>query len=600
VANDTLSKLKHFHEQVLAFFEERGIGHGKDEERSLPYRFAHFWLLVGKNFIRNRCPLRASALAYTTLLALIPLLAVGVSIGTGLLQQQGEKPIAEMIRGLVRNVAPMLDLEVKTDSPSEESNLDKVVKGITEFISKVNPGTIGVTSTLALVFVAISLLRTIEATFNDIWGVTHGRGWVPSITQYWATITLGPVVLLVVIGLTTGPYFSKTKGMLGLSLLSAGDIKDPAALARSIEGADNDVAAYLSKALREHKDTNRFEAIRVARQNYATGNQNDKPLRALLAESLTEILEYAPLYKRERFAGIALRPETQQLIASSPTGHELGRLNRLLLEDAFPGVIEKQHWQWVSSVVFSFLPFVVLILAFSVLYGLMPNTHVQPGAALVGGVVGGTLWLTNNKLSVLYVSKVASYGQIYSSLAVLPLFLIGLYFSWLILLFGAQVAYAFQNRQTYLQEKQAESVNQRGREFVAFRVMTLIAQHFLRGEKPPSVIEIASALEVPTRLVSQLVQPLLDAHLLVEVVDGETAYTPARPLSQITAHDILVALRTGQGMELETCPDGACKRVREKFESIYDSERETAGNLSLETLAREASAEALPDAVRTA
>ena len=47
----------------------------------------------------------------------------------------------------------------------------------------------------------------------------------------------------------------------------------------------------------------------------------------------------------------------------------------------------------------------------------------------------------------------------------------GLYLSWLILLFGAQVAYAFQNRRAYVQEKQAESVNQRGREFVAFRLI---------------------------------------------------------------------------------------------------------------------------------
>jgi DNA-binding IscR family transcriptional regulator len=90
---------------------------------------------------------------------------------------------------------------------------------------------------------------------------------------------------------------------------------------------------------------------------------------------------------------------------------------------------------------------------------------------------------------------------------------------------------------------------------------------------------------VPSRLVSQLVQPLLHARLIVEVADGEIAYTPARPLDQITAYDIITALRSGQGMELETRDDGARQRVREKFDSIYETERETARAVTLESLA---------------
>ena len=205
MADDTQSKFKRLWDATLAFFHETGIGREDDAKRPLLLRFAHYWLLVGKSYVRNRCPVRASALAYTTLLALIPLLAVVVSIGTSFLQQQGAQPVDNMIRGLVRNVAPMLDLEVKAGTESKESNLDKVVTSINEFIKKVNTGTIGLTGTIALVFVAIGLLRTIEATFNDIWGITHGRGWVASIIQYWATITLGPIVLLLVLGLSTGP-----------------------------------------------------------------------------------------------------------------------------------------------------------------------------------------------------------------------------------------------------------------------------------------------------------------------------------------------------------------------------------------------------------
>ena len=540
------SRFQRLWDQTIGFLHETGIGRMDDAKQSRLFRFAHFWLLVGKSFIRNRCPVRASALAYTTLLALIPMLAVGLSIGTKMLQDQGTQNVDEMIRGLVRNVAPMLDMEVKSDSETKESNLDKVVGSINEFIKNVNTGTVGITGTIALVFVAIGLLRTIEATFNDIWGVTQGRGWVASIVQYWATITLGPVVLLLVLGLTTGPYFAKTKRILGLSLLTGRDIQKPRALMGKLLGVEtNEHAVAAALYHRLLKD----ETFQEAANGFTADPSDWKSLRKSLAESINTALEGQQFYDPTNFAGVTLSPETQRLLAKNPNGHDLDLLNRRLLDDAFPKEIQAKSWEWVGSFAFLLLPFVVLSLAFGGFYQLMPNTRVQPSAALVGGIVGGSLWLLNNKLSVLYVSKVASYGQIYGSLGLIPLFLIGMYFSWLILLFGAQVAYAYQNRQSYLQEKQAEGVNQSGREFVALRVMTFIAQQFQSGAKPPAVNELASTLGVPTRLVSQVLQSLLHTKLLVEVLDREVLYTPARPLDQITAHGhpARAAFRAGDG-----------------------------------------------------
>ncbi len=79
---------------------------------------------------------------------------------------------------------------------------------------------------------------------------------------------------------------------------------------------------------------------------------------------------------------------------------------------------------------------------------------------MIGGIVAGSLWHLNNVFGFLYVSRVVSNSKIYGSLGLVPVFMAGLYFSWLILLFGAQVAYAFQNRKSYLQEKLVENVNQ--------------------------------------------------------------------------------------------------------------------------------------------
>src|ERR1035441_7472218 len=109
-----------------------------------------------------------------------------------------------------------------------------------------------------------------------------------------------------------------------------------------------------------------------------------------------------------------------------------------------------------SHVTLVMVPVVVLCLTFAALYALIPNTKVRWGAALVDGLAGGILFHLNDVMSVLYVSRVVSNSRIYGSLGLVPVFMIGLYFSWLILLFGAQVAYAYQNRATYFEEKQIE------------------------------------------------------------------------------------------------------------------------------------------------
>src|ERR1041385_1570568 len=83
-------------------------------------KFAHFWVLVWKSFARNRCPVRASGLAYVTLLALVPMLAVVVSITSSFLKKEGEDRIDQFIVRLVANITPpaMLgtnELAVATD-----------------------------------------------------------------------------------------------------------------------------------------------------------------------------------------------------------------------------------------------------------------------------------------------------------------------------------------------------------------------------------------------------------------------------------------------------------------------------------------------------
>src|SRR5438046_6035688 len=81
-----------------------------EQSASRLQRFAHFWLLVFKSFARNKGPLRATALAYTTLLGLIPLLAVGFGIASSFLKEKGEGDTRQLIQEFVDATVPQLKL----------------------------------------------------------------------------------------------------------------------------------------------------------------------------------------------------------------------------------------------------------------------------------------------------------------------------------------------------------------------------------------------------------------------------------------------------------------------------------------------------------
>ncbi|HON07230.1 MAG TPA: YhjD/YihY/BrkB family envelope integrity protein, partial [Verrucomicrobiota bacterium] len=184
-----VSKIKAITTQTKEFFEDKD----QDIEKIRQSPFKQFLLLVKiivDSFIKNKCLSRSSALAYTTLLGLVPMLAVAIGVTTSLLQKEGEKPIEQLIDKFVVYVAPALDMEVKKDGVETAGKRKEIVDKISGFISNIHSGALGGTGVAALIFIVVSMLRTIEKTFNDIWGVLKGRPFINAFIQYWAVITL--------------------------------------------------------------------------------------------------------------------------------------------------------------------------------------------------------------------------------------------------------------------------------------------------------------------------------------------------------------------------------------------------------------------------
>src|ERR1035438_524885 len=85
---------------------------------------------------------------------------------------------------------------------------------IHKFIQNTRSGALGVMGSILLIFAAISMLSRIEETFNDIWGVARGRSWFMRIMLYWGVISLAPILLVVALGLATGPHLEGMRKLL--------------------------------------------------------------------------------------------------------------------------------------------------------------------------------------------------------------------------------------------------------------------------------------------------------------------------------------------------------------------------------------------------
>ncbi|HUB87219.1 MAG TPA: MFS transporter [Verrucomicrobiae bacterium] len=119
---------------------------------------------------------------------------------------------------------------------------------------------------------------------------------------------------------------------------------------------------HSTNAISDYIKANLSPATLTALENYSGGSFPDE---TNLLENLNAMITNSTIYDPQRFAGMALRPETQKLLATNPTGTAVAHLNRLLLDDAFPAGIARGGFGW-SNTDFSYLT-----TAFTLFYGCM-------------------------------------------------------------------------------------------------------------------------------------------------------------------------------------------------------------------------------------
>lgn len=206
--------------------------------------------------------------------------------------------------------------------------------------------------------------------------------------------------------------------------------------------------------------------------------------------------------------------------------------------------------------------FLMLWMSFTLVYQFVPNTKVQLRYALLGGFVGGTLYMLNSWAYLKFQIGLANYTSFFSAFALFPLLLFYIYISWLVFLFGSLVSFAYQNEKTFAMEQLSENAPLAYREALAVRLMIELARRYNKALYPLEVKEAAENWNVPTRLLSDTLDVLVQAKLVVACIGNPVTYQPARASNRIRVLDVVNAVR-------EDGQDPSMLRSNTRYQLVY-------------------------------
>ena len=190
-------------------------------------------------------------------------------------------------------------------------------------------------------------------------------------------------------------------------------------------------------------------------------------------------------------------------------------------------------------------PYLLLSVAFTVLYIFMPNTKVKLKSAAIPGIIAGVSMQLFQSIYINSQIWISNYNAIYGSFAIIPFFLLWLQASWIICLVGAELSYTRQNSEDFFVDIPSEPSFASKTE-ASWKIITLINERFHNGEKAITAEEIKSYIKVSMRNLNNLLYDLQKIHLIAEITHDEKGdiarYLPAETLDNISKEDLTTRL----------------------------------------------------------
>lgn len=459
--------------------------------------------LVFKGFKEDQCPLHASALTFSAVMAMVPTLVIVFAFAKGFGMDKLDRYIREDIldvpsviaapalpdhpdplsvtnaaapfAGLVAQ-ADAADGDIReTDDPAQEEGraeaagavgsyfknmaadmpkeLKEVIAQILDTVKSASVGALGSISIVFFLWIMIKMLSRIEETFNLVWGVKTSRSMLDKVRNYVFVMAVAPVLLIV--GISAGPT------LIALS--------------------------------------NKLEWV-------------------------------------------------------------LGPLSQLLT---------------------LLIPVLIMALAFAIVYLFLPNTRVRVRPAVAGALISALSVIVLQAVMIKAGFGVAKYNAIYGGLAALPMFLFWLQLSWMVMLFGAEIAFAVQNVDTYKHEQEAANASAQTRLILAFAVM----QHILDGfhVKGPrfNAETYAAERRIPVKLINNVIHVLCQAELITASAEDPRCYTLLKDPALINPKEVYDLILQEGAMPAELGLRKLPERVENLMSQIDGSLAQALANTTL-------------------
>ena len=195
----------------------------------------------------------------------------------------------------------------------------------------------------------------------------------------------------------------------------------------------------------------------------------------------------------------------------------------------------------VVALALSLAPYVIASGLLTIIYKVVPNTHVRFGPALAGGIAAGILWAAVGRFFTLFVLFSSRLTIVYAGFAIIIATLVWTYLNWIILLLGAQVSFYAQNP-SYLRVGLHEPrLSCTDTERLALGIMYLIAERYRAGGERLTIPILATRLGYPGIAVARMCATLEGSGFLAAAADE--SLLPGRDIAQIPVVAILMVAR---------------------------------------------------------
>jgi len=396
------------------------------------------WRHCFKLLNKNRAEQLAAALSYYTIFGIVPLAIVVVLIFHSI---PAYRDMGGQLKSILYEELRLSSIQYPDpDNPEKRVVLtDYLDEIINRVFTDVDKGSLGVISALLLIWAALRLLSIIEAAFNHMWYVPRGRGFLHRVINFWALLTLVPL-------------------LLGAGLYA----------------------------------TTRYSILQSIRTGVPT----------MLGPIISYFMSAAALF---------------------------------------------------------------------VLYLVMPNAKVQAGPAAKGAAFAALVWGVARWGFTVYVTELIPYSTLYGVLGLIPLAIFWVYITWLIVLFGLQLAFVIQHLETLelAETRQAREAEDRfiANDMTAIGVAREIAAAFESGHGPVATDVVCSRLDIPGEFGEKLLNELVLRGVLAKTSDPIRGFVPAKAPEHIRLSEIadaVAAASFGQPKPDET----ALQRVVEEYQRV--------------------------------